>query len=365
MPFLIIQNIMSSIINTQTLFYVFVIYSIITIFRYIKCLWHSRKSIIFNQVDICTGIFGTMGSGKDLLQTHIVREYDKMKKSELKDKVNKLSNIKDLNPHFNEQYNYYYNLYKTKKSFVYSNIPYVLYDKNFSYINCLNALALHTHEEFPYIDGDMISISEAGLIFPSTEYKNLDKQFYSIEYLVKLIRHMFDGLFIYNDQHPSRVWVSIREKTARFIQIKERKEILTFPVTRFIIRLITYIPLPKKILFKLYKLSDFLRSLSWQFYTLDCYENVEDYNTDLSLNDVKTKGRAWHVKYAFRSSTSYGKYDTRAFEFVAQILRNEAKVSSYLDVPTYNRIFLTEENLFRLGYKRLTDILSNNYKKDV
>lgn len=349
----------------EILFYVFIAYLFICLFRYIKCLWYSRKSIILNQLDICTGIFGTMGSGKDLLQTHIVRLYDKTKKNELKDKVNKLSSVKDINPFLKEQYNNYYNLYKTKKSFVYSNIPYKLCDGNFSYINCLNSLALHTHEEYTYLDGDMISISEAGLIFPSTDYKNLDKQFHSIEYLVKLIRHMFDGTFIYNDQHPNRVWVSIREKTARFIQIKERKEILTFPITRFIISLICYLPLPKKVIFKLYQFSDFLRSLSWQSYVLDCYENAEDYNSDLSNPDLKTKGRSWHVKYCFMSRTAYNKYDTRAFEFVGKILTNEAKVNSYLDVPSFEQIYLTEDNLFKLGYKRLTDILSNNYKKDV
>lgn len=358
-------SLIKTLLNLEMLFYGLIIYSVICVIRYIICLFRSRKSIIFNQLDICTGIFGTMGSGKDLLQTHIVRIYDKQKKQELKDKVNQLNTIKDINPHLKQQFNYYYNLYKNKKSYVYSNIPYHLYDKNYSYINCLNSLALHTHEEYTYLDGDMIAISEAGLIFPSTDYKNLDKQFYSIEYLVKLIRHMFNGTFLYNDQHPNRVWVSIREKTARFIQIKERKEILTFPVTRFIIKLICYLPLPKKFIFKLYKFSDFLRSLSWQSYILDCYENSEDYNTDLSVPDFKTKGRAWHVKYCFRSRTSYNHYDTRAFEFVGKILTNEARVNSYLQVPTFEHIFLTEDNLFKLGYKRLTDILSNNYKKNI
>ena len=97
---------------------------------------------------------------------------------------------------------------------------------------------------------------------------------------------------------------------------------------------------------------------------MDCYENTEDYNTDLSNPNFNTKGRAWHVKYCFRSRTAFNNYDTRAFEFVGKILTNNAKVNSYLDVPTFDHIYLTEENLLNLGYKRLTDILSNNYKKD-
>jgi hypothetical protein len=108
--------------------------------------------------------------------------------------------------------------------------------------------------------------------------------------------------------------------------------------------------------------SDFLRSLSWQSYILDCYENSEDYNIDLSNPMAQTKGRSWHVKYCFRSRTSYNHYDTRAFQFLAKILRNQAKIKSFKDVPTFKKIYLTEEDLFNLGYQRLTDILSENYK---
>lgn len=355
-------GILKTFLNPQMISYALLIYLGITLVRLVLTLWKSRKSIILNQIDISTGIFGTMGSGKDLLMCHIVRIYDKEKKQDAKSNLNKMYYLSTYNKDLKNEYEYLKDICKFKKSYIYSNIPYKLYDGNYSYINPLSGLAIHTHENYPYIDGDLIAISEAGLIFPSTDYKNLDKNFYSMEYLVKLIRHMFNGTFIYNDQHPNRVWVSIREKTARFIQIKERKEILTFPLSRKIISLICLLPLPAKLKYKLYSFSDFLRNQSFQSYILDCYENAEDYNTDLSNPNFNTKGRAWHVKYCFRSKTAYNKYDTRAFQFVGTILRNQAKVNSFHQSKQFNNIYLTEHDLFELGYKRLTDILSNNYK---
>ena len=63
---------------------------------------------------------------------------------------------------------------------------------------------------------------------------------------------------------------------------------------------------------------------------------------------------------------SYDKYDSRAFQFINEIFRENTRLNNgvydYEQAKTFSELYLTVDDIKALGYKKLTDILSNDYK---
>lgn len=256
------------------------------------------------------GIFGAMGTGKDALQTAVILK-----------------------------------LQKYNKSNVYSNIPYKL--SNGEYSNILNPRYIDlkdTYAPFPFEDKDIISISEAGMVFPSEDFKYLATKKIGTIFTTKFIRHLFNGSFILNEQSPNRIWVQQREKLHSFIKINSMK-----------------------------------KGIFWLKFKILYYDNIEDYGKmvytkhelkKLKFNAPSYDGECYKLTLRFNKRKVFNAYSTRAFAFLGTYKKelNKDGIKKGIEKPNIIKKFtsknLTIDDLRILDLNRLTFMITNTLEKE-
>ncbi len=231
---------------------------------------------------------------------------------------------------------------KKRRCNVYSNIPIDLSGKkNGDYSKLLKPEYVELNKldsQFPLDENDIVYISEAGIEFPSDDYKGMGMNKMGVAMYIKFIRHINSGTFFFNEQDPNRVWIQIREKAHSHIKIERMKKGLFFP---FFIH-----------------------------FDITLYTNLDDYGIVLpTKREIKKgirstptfKGEIQKKRVRFWKSSIFGNYDTRAFSLLGDIKRavyeNRSGKLSSDDVITYSSLTIDDSNIDHLNLDKFAALI--------
>lgn len=183
---------------------------------------------------------------------------------------------------------------------------------------------------YAFKENDLLLVDEIALFINSNDLSKEFKQVQeSLGLFGKLIRHLFNGVAYFIEQHPNRLPIQLREKIEWFILVKEMH------VYGFILKFDLYL-----------------------------YSNLEDYNKVVYSKRQTKKllkkgvmppsyiGEALKLTY-YSKKSNLKKYDTRVLSFIGDIKKYDSKVKRY---KRFKKDVMTADDVVDSGLNKIKSI---------